>query len=51
MDHAFTNAVCGVHPRGKRPEVAAEEVARCVRRMLEEKRSGVALGPAYKPRR
>jgi ethanolamine ammonia-lyase large subunit len=51
MDHAFTNAVCGVHPRGKRPVVAAEEVARCVRRMLEEKRSGVALGPAYGVRR
>jgi ethanolamine ammonia-lyase small subunit len=44
MDHACTNAVCGIHARGKRPDVAAQEIARCARRMFEEKRSGVALG-------
>lgn len=44
MDHACTNAVCGIHARGKRPDVAAREIARCAQRMFEEQRSGVALG-------
>ncbi len=46
MNHASTTAVCGIHARGKRPNVATDEIVRCVRRMLAEKRSGVALGPA-----
>jgi ethanolamine ammonia-lyase large subunit len=43
LDHACTTAVCGIHPRGKRPEVAADEIPGCVMRMFEERRSGVAL--------
>lgn len=44
LDHAATTAVCGIHPRGNPPEAAAAEIARCVRRMLEERCSGVDLG-------
>ncbi|MGH8601412.1 MAG: ethanolamine ammonia-lyase subunit EutB [Gammaproteobacteria bacterium] len=44
LDHAYTTAVCGIHPQGKQPAIAAEEIARNVERMLEEHRSGVALG-------
>jgi ethanolamine ammonia-lyase large subunit len=44
LDHACTTAVCGIHPQGKRPAAAVEEIVGCVVRMLEEKRSGVALG-------
>jgi ethanolamine ammonia-lyase large subunit len=51
LDHSCTTAVCGIHPKGKRPEVAADEIAGCVGRMFEEKRSGVRLGPAGKSRR
>ncbi|HLM55496.1 MAG TPA: ethanolamine ammonia-lyase subunit EutB [Pyrinomonadaceae bacterium] len=43
LDHACTTAVCGIHPRGKRPDAAADEVLGCVVRMFEERRSGVAL--------
>ncbi|HEX8500466.1 MAG TPA: ethanolamine ammonia-lyase subunit EutB [Pyrinomonadaceae bacterium] len=42
LDHACTTAVCGIHPRGKRPDAAAEEIVRCVVRSIEEGRSGVA---------
>ncbi len=41
MDHANTTAVCGIHRYGKPPVVAAEEIAQCANRMLEEKRSGI----------
>jgi ethanolamine ammonia-lyase large subunit len=44
LDHSCTTAVCGIHPRGKTPELAAAEIARLVGRMLEERRSGVLLG-------
>ncbi|MGB7922146.1 MAG: ethanolamine ammonia-lyase subunit EutB [Pyrinomonadaceae bacterium] len=44
LDHARTTAVCGIHARGKQPGAAAGEIARCVKRMIEERRSGVALG-------
>ncbi len=44
MDHSNTTAVCGIHPGGKHPSTAAEEIASSVRRMLEERRSGVELG-------
>jgi ethanolamine ammonia-lyase large subunit len=47
LDHACTTAVCGIHPRGKRPEAAVEEIVGCVLRMLEEKRSGVSLGRGF----
>ena len=43
LDHSRTNAVCGIHPRGKAPEAAAAEIARTVRRILEQRRSGVSL--------
>jgi ethanolamine ammonia-lyase large subunit len=43
LDHSCTTAVCGIHPKGKPPDVAATEVARTVARMLEQRKSGVAL--------
>ncbi|HYE65358.1 MAG TPA: ethanolamine ammonia-lyase subunit EutB, partial [Pyrinomonadaceae bacterium] len=51
LDHACTTAICGIHARGKKPDVAADEIARYVKRMLEEKRSGVSLGSTVKVRR
>ncbi|HEX8283457.1 MAG TPA: ethanolamine ammonia-lyase subunit EutB [Pyrinomonadaceae bacterium] len=42
LDHSRTTAVCGVHPKGKRPDAAADEVVGCVVRAFEEGRSGVA---------
>ncbi|MFL6282594.1 MAG: ethanolamine ammonia-lyase subunit EutB [Pyrinomonadaceae bacterium] len=48
LDHACTTAVCGIHPKGKRPDAAIEEIVRCVVRMFEERRSGVALGSGFK---
>ncbi|MET0151914.1 MAG: ethanolamine ammonia-lyase subunit EutB [Candidatus Binatia bacterium] len=44
LDHSATTAICGVHRRGKPPELAAQEIVRTVMRMLAERRSGVALG-------
>jgi ethanolamine ammonia-lyase large subunit len=41
LDHSATTAICGVHPAGKPPDVAAEEIAAVVTRALREKRSGV----------
>jgi ethanolamine ammonia-lyase large subunit len=43
LDHSATTAVCGIHPRGKPPLVATEEIARTVSRMMELRKSGVAL--------
>jgi ethanolamine ammonia-lyase large subunit len=43
MDHVNTNAVCGIHRRGKDPLVAIEEIASYTKRMLEDRRSGVEL--------
>jgi ethanolamine ammonia-lyase large subunit len=43
LDHSCTTAVCGIHRLGKPPDTAAAEIARTVRRMLEQRRSGVAL--------
>ncbi|HEV2861395.1 MAG TPA: ethanolamine ammonia-lyase subunit EutB [Pyrinomonadaceae bacterium] len=48
LDHACTTAVCGIHPSGKRPGVAAGEILDCVARMFEERRSGVALGSDFR---
>ncbi|HEV7890030.1 MAG TPA: ethanolamine ammonia-lyase subunit EutB [Pyrinomonadaceae bacterium] len=50
LDHAHTTAVCGIHPKGKRPDAAVEEMAACVTRMFEERRSGVALGSRFRIR-
>jgi ethanolamine ammonia-lyase large subunit len=44
LDHACTTAVCGIHPKGKRPDAAVEEILGCVVRIFERRRSGVALG-------
>ncbi|MGH8508984.1 MAG: ethanolamine ammonia-lyase subunit EutB [Gammaproteobacteria bacterium] len=44
LDHSCTTAVCGIHAHGRRPERAAAETAHYVKRMLEERRSGIALG-------
>jgi ethanolamine ammonia-lyase large subunit len=43
LDHSSTTAVCGVHPRGKPPEVAVEEIATVVTRALVERRTGVRV--------
>jgi ethanolamine ammonia-lyase large subunit len=50
LDHACTTAVCGINERGKRPETAVEEIVGCVVRAFEERRSGVALGSAFRKR-
>jgi ethanolamine ammonia-lyase small subunit len=44
LEHSETTAICGIHPRANRPETAADEIVRTVARILEERRSGVALG-------
>jgi ethanolamine ammonia-lyase small subunit len=44
LEHAATNAVCGIHRQGKPPSVAAEEIARLLRLIVETRRSGVTLG-------
>ena len=44
LDHSNTTAVCGIHHRGKPPAAAAGEIARCINRVFEERRSGVELG-------
>jgi ethanolamine ammonia-lyase large subunit len=41
LDHSRTTAVCGIHPRGKAPDVAVAEIVRLVVRMLQLRRSGV----------
>ena len=43
LDHSTTTAICGIHPKGKPPLVAAVEIARSVARILEQRRSGVRL--------
>ena len=50
LDHACTTAVCGINERGKRPAAAVEEIAGCVVRACEERRSGVALGSGFRKR-
>jgi ethanolamine ammonia-lyase large subunit len=46
LDHSATTAICGIHKRGKPPEVAVDEIVRCVRRILEARCSGVDLHAA-----
>lgn len=43
VDHSWTNAVCGIHNRGKRPDVAVEEIGKLVSAMFEQRCSGVML--------
>ena len=49
LDHSATNAVCGIHPKGKPLEAAAAEVARLVARIREHGTSGVALSKPASP--
>jgi ethanolamine ammonia-lyase small subunit len=46
LDHSNTTAICGINKRGKPPIAAAEEIGNAVRRILDERRSGVELGKA-----
>jgi ethanolamine ammonia-lyase small subunit len=46
MDHACTTAVSGIHRNGKPPEAAAMEIAHTLRRIFEQRRSGVTLQSA-----
>lgn len=50
LDHSYTTAVCGIHPKGKRPDAAVEEIARCVVKIFERRCSGVALGSQFRLR-
>ncbi|HET6958658.1 MAG TPA: ethanolamine ammonia-lyase subunit EutB [Vicinamibacterales bacterium] len=43
LDHSATTAVCGIHRDGKPPSEAVGQIARLVVRILEARRSGVAL--------
>jgi ethanolamine ammonia-lyase large subunit len=43
LDHSATTAICGIHAQGKPPRVAAAEIASTVGRIVEQRRSGVAL--------
>jgi ethanolamine ammonia-lyase large subunit len=43
VDHSWTTAVCGIHRQGKKPDAAADEIARLVNRMFQQRCSGVAL--------
>ena len=46
MDHSFTTAICSIHPKGKTPDSAGEDILKCIKRMFELRCSGVALGVA-----
>jgi ethanolamine ammonia-lyase large subunit len=41
LPHSATTAVCGIHPKGKPPGIAAAEIARVVGRAITERRTGV----------
>jgi ethanolamine ammonia-lyase small subunit len=43
LPHSATTAVCGIHPRGKPPVAAVDEIVRVVGRAVTQRRSGVAL--------
>jgi ethanolamine ammonia-lyase large subunit len=43
LDHSSTTAVCGVHPKGKPPDIAIREIATVVTRALIERRTGVPI--------
>jgi ethanolamine ammonia-lyase large subunit len=42
LDHSATTAICGIHPAGKPPAAAVEEIAAVVTGALKEKRSGIS---------
>ena len=43
LDHAATTAICGIHPSGKPPRDAVNEMMRTIGRIFEQRKSGVAL--------
>jgi ethanolamine ammonia-lyase large subunit len=43
LDHSATTAVCGIHRQGKPPSEAVREIAGLLRRIVDRRRSGVAL--------
>jgi ethanolamine ammonia-lyase large subunit len=43
LDHSSTTAICGIHRQGKPPAAAIEEITRCIKRIVEERRSGIEL--------
>ncbi len=43
LDHSATTAICGIHAKGKPPQIAAMEITRAIVRMLAQRTSGVAL--------
>jgi ethanolamine ammonia-lyase large subunit len=44
LDHSKTTAICSIHKCGKDPAEAVREIAICIKRMSEERRSGIGLG-------
>ena len=51
LDHSATTAICGVHPRGKPPDRAAEEIVNVVTRAFAERRTGVPGAATSRPAR
>jgi len=43
MEHSSTNVICGISRQAKHPAEAAKEIAGCVAKILQERRSGVEL--------
>ena len=43
LDHSATTAICGIHRQAKPPVAAVGEIARLLRRIVDTRRSGVAL--------
>ena len=43
LDHSATTAVCGINRLGKAPEIAIDEIVRCVEKALQAKCSGTEL--------
>lgn len=48
MDHSLTTAVCGIHPQGKSPQSAAQEILRIIAKAIEMRGTGVRLGKGDK---
>jgi ethanolamine ammonia-lyase small subunit len=43
LPHSATTAICGIHPKGTPPGAAAAQAVRTIARIVERRRSGVAL--------
>jgi ethanolamine ammonia-lyase large subunit len=48
MDHSLTTAVCGIHPQGKSPQSAAQEIIRILTKAVKARGTGVKLGKGDK---